>query len=545
MSTPTSPAGLAACADTLPAALERAVSLAGDDEAVVCNGRRITYAALAREIDDVAAALSAHGVRRGDHVGICLGNGIPWIVLFHAIGRLGAVTVPVNTRLKAEEIAYTLEQSDVSLLFVADRLLKIDFVELLRGICPAIDGRLPDAALPKLRSVVVLGDAAPAGALTFATFLAAGGGLPPPPAACGPDDPLLIQYTSGTTSFPKGAMLSHRNMLWDAYSTGRFFGLRAGERYFSPRPFFHVAGSTLSVIAALQHHACLVSIERYDAGDALKLMEQERCTLMSGNDTIFLMLLDHPDLATRRLALRGGWAAATPAVMERIIGQLGATETVVCYGLSEASPNISVSAWWDPIEDRIAGLMRVHPGVEVDIRPIDTDDGQAAGEIGEIFVRGWNVMQGYYAKPEETRAALDEDGWLRTGDLGRKTPDGRLVFVGRAKDIIRVGGENVAIADIENVLHQHPGIQQAQVVGVPDARLVEVPAAFVILSSGAALEAADILAWSKERLAGFKVPHYVRIVESFDQIGMTASSKVQKNKLAAHARRILGLEPAA
>ncbi len=530
------------CATTLPQALALAVRLSGGDEAVVCDGERITYGALAARVDEVAAALAALGVRRGDHVGICLGNSIRWIVLFHAIARLGAVTVPVNTRLKAEEIAYTLRQSDVTTLFVAGRLLRIDFIALLRQICPAIDTALPDTALPKLSRVVVLGDEVPAGAVGFSEFLCGAEGLAPPEPACLPDDPLLIQYTSGTTSFPKGAVLTHRNMLWNAYSAGRFFGLRAGERYFSPRPFFHVAGSTLAVIASLQYGACLVSSERYEPSEALRLLEEERCTLMSGNDTIFLMLLNHPDLPRRKLVLRGGWAAATPAVMERIATQLGATETVVCYGQSEASPNVCASAWWDPLDDRIAGLMRIHPGIEVAIRTGEDRADPAPGEVGEIYVRGWNVMKGYYAKPEETRAALSVDGWLRTGDLGRLLPDGRMAFVGRAKDIIRVGGENVAMADIENVLHRHPGIQQAQVVGVPDDRLIEVPAAFVILSGESSLAPADIIAWSRQHLAGFKVPRYVQIVESFDLIGMTASSKVQKDKLAAHARQVFGLD---
>jgi len=536
------PSDFFGCADTLPEALARAARLAGGDEAVVCNGERIGYAALAARVDEVATALVAQGVRKGDHVGICLGNGIPWIILFHAIARLGAVTVPVNTRLKAEEIAYTLRQSDVSLLFIADKLLRIDFIDLLRQICPAIDAALPDVALPQLTHVVVLGEEVPAGAIAFADFLAPAVGKPVPVPTCRPDDPLLIQYTSGTTSFPKGAVLSHRNMLWDAYSAGRFFGLRSGERYFSPRPFFHVAGSTLAIVASLQHLACLISCERYEPGDALRLMAQERCTLMSGNDTIFLMLLDHPDLPKRKLTLRGGWAAATPSVMERIAQQLGATEMVVCYGQSEASPNVCASAWWDPLEDRIAGLMRIHPGVEVEIRATEDGPTPTEGEVGEIFVRGWSVMKGYYAKPEETRAVLSEDGWLRTGDLGRLLPDGRLAFVGRAKDIIRVGGENVALADIENVLHRHPGIQQAQVVGVPDKRLIEVPAAFVILAGGTSLMPEEIIAWSKDHLAGFKVPRYVQIVDSFDLIGMTASSKIQKNKLAAYARQLFGLE---
>ena len=528
--------------DTLPASLARAAALAGPEEAMVCAGRRITFADLAARVDAVAAALAAHGVRHGDHVGICLGNGIDWVTLFFALGRIGAVTVPVNTRLKTDEIAYTLRQSDVSLLFVADQFLGIDFVAMLRAICPAIDGTLPDPALPALRGVVVLGDQVPAGAVAFARFLAGGADRPVPAPAVRHDDTLLIQYTSGTTSFPKGVMLSHRNMLWDGWCAGRRFGLRAGDRYLSPRPFFHVAGSTLSVLAALQHTACLVSLERFEAGEALRLAEEERCTLFSGNDTLFLTMLGHPDLATCRLHFRGGWVAASPAVVERAIRALGVREVVCAYGLSEASPNVTMSSWWEPEAERIGGWMAPQPGLEVRIVDTETRAPCPPGTPGEIQVRGWSVMKGYYNKPEETAKALSADGWLSTGDLGRMREDGRLAFVGRAKDIIRVGGENVAMADIENTLHRHPAIRQAQVVGVPDPRLVEVPAAFVILAEGAAATPEEIVAWSREHMAGFKVPRHVRIVASFEEIGMTASSKVQKRHLAEHARRILGLD---
>jgi fatty-acyl-CoA synthase len=329
-------------------------------------------------------------------------------------------------------------------------------------------------------------------------------------------------------------------MLLDAFFAGRNFGLRPGERYLSPRPFFHVAGSTLSVLASLQHCACLISVKRFDAGQLLDLAERERCTLISGNDTIFLMLMNDPNLASRKLNLRGGWAAASPAVVARIVETLGMHEVSVAYGLSEASPNVAITGWWEPVEDRIAGKLRPLPGVEVQIR--DEDRVVAPEQDGEIYVRGWNVMKGYFDKPAETAEVLSADGWLRTGDLGRMTADGRLTFVGRAKDITRVGGENVANLEIEDVLHSHPDIQQAQVVAIPDDRLVEVPAAFIIPVEGALIDAAALNDWLKPKLANFKLPRRFWFIQSFDEIGMTASSKIQKRHLGAYARQILEAE---
>jgi fatty-acyl-CoA synthase len=217
-------------------------------------------------------------------------------------------------------------------------------------------------------------------------------------------------------------------------------------------------------------------------------------------------------------------------------------EVVVAYGLSEASPNVGMSAWWDAEEDRVNGLLWPQPGIEVEIRDRDTGTACTPDTVGEIVVRGWSVMRGYFDKPDETEATVDSEGWLKTGDLGRMTGDGRLVFVGRAKDIIRVGGENVAPADVENTLHRHPKILQAQAIGVPDRRLVEVVAAFVTLNPGSSADPDEIIAWCAERMAGFKVPRYVRVVQSFEEIGMTASSKVQKNRLVEHAIRLLGLD---
>ncbi len=527
------------CPLTTAEALRRAVTVAPDIEAIVGPDGRLTYAELAAEVAQVRSALIASGVQKGDHVGICLGNGTRWLVLFLAIGSAGAVTVPVNTRFRTEELRYALGQSRVKMLFLADRVLGSDFGAMIASLAPAIATRLPDPALPDLAEIVMLDGNVPAGAVSWDSFKARATDLVEP--RCTPDDVLLIQYTSGTTSFPKGVMLPHRNMLANAFVAGGRMGLRIGDRYHSARPFFHVAGTTLSILAAIQCVATLITMDRFEPGEALRLLEEERCTHVSGNDTMAVLLLNHPDRPRRKLVLRGGWAAAKPTIMRRFMHELGAREAVSTYGMSETSPNICMSCWWEAEDIRIAARMRLQPGLEVRIHDIATDADVGPGEVGEILVRGWSVMRGYFDKPEETAKTLSPDGWLSTGDLGRLGADGRLEFIARAKEIIRVGGENVAPVDVEDVLHRHPKVRQAQVVGVPDARLQEVCAAFIILNEGAEAEPAELLAWAKDQMAGFKVPRYLDFVADFESIGMTASSKIQKNQLRAHAIRHFGL----
>lgn len=525
---------------TVAEALRRTAATAPEVEAIVASDGRVTWSALAEEAAHIGAGLAAQGVRKGDRVGLCLGNSVRWVTIFLALGSIGAVTVPINTRFVAGEMAYALRQSRVGTLITCDRLFKINFIAMLREICPALDGQLPDVATPDLTRMIIIGDDVPQGAIGWDAVTAADGTGAAPVKACNPDDPLLIQYTSGTTSFPKGVVLTHRNMLANAHFSGLRMGLRPADRFHSARPFFHVAGTTLSILSVLQHAATLVSMDRFEPDEALRLMEAERCTHFSGNDTMALMLLNHPDRARRKLSLRGAWLAASPTIVRRVIDELGARECVVGYGLSEASPNVAQSCFWEPEDIRASAAMRPEPGVGVRIRRADGSDAEA-GESGEILVRGWNVMLGYFDKPKETTEALDADGWLATGDLGSLDASGRLTFLGRAKEIVRVGGENVSPADVENVLHRHPAIRQAVVVGVPEERLVEVVAAFVILNDGRAINPEEIKAWAKSEMAAFKVPRHVWIVDSFEAIGMTASSKIQKKQLAAHARGLLGL----
>jgi fatty-acyl-CoA synthase len=475
---------------------EKAVALGPNREALVTPASRISYGELFAQSLRTAGALQAMGLKKGDHVGILMGNDETWLTLFYGAALAGMVTVPVNTRFKAAEIEFCVKQSDCKALFYVPQFLKQDFESMVRDL--------------KLMKVDVA-KGIPAGEFHSVEIL--------------PGDVLLIQFTSGTTAYPKGVMLTHDNMLRDALAAGTRIGIRADDRYFNCRPFFHVAGSTLSALMALSAGATLATLPTFEAGPALEMLERERCTLTSGNDTIFQMLMGHEDFPKRKLSLRGGWAAAGPQTMRAIIDVLGAKRICAAYGLSEASPNVVMSDWRDPEELRVNGLAKPHEGVEIRILE------------NEIQVRGWNVMKGYYNNPEANAKAFTDDGWLRTGDLGELVQDGRLRMVGRLKDVFRVGGENVAPAEVEEVLLAHPAVETAQVIGVPDKRLGEVPAAYVTLKAGQSAKEEELILWVKQRAANFRVPRYLRIVEDFETIGMTASGKVQKTRLREHALR--------
>ena len=476
---------------------------ANSGEALVTRDKRLSYEELYAMARGAAGFMQAQGLRRGDHVAILMGNDEKWLALFYGAALIGAVTVPVNTRFKTAEIDFCLKKSDAKALFYAKSFLNIDFESMLAGIKPKIS-------------------------------VEASGGLPAgnyKEVKVDPDDPILIQFTSGTTAYPKGAMLTHNSMLRDAWEAGTRIGVRRDDRYFNCRPFFHAAGSTLSALMALTHGCCLVTLPTFDAGGALEMMERERCTLISGNDTLFQMLMGHADFPKRKLSLRGGWAAAGPQTMRRIMDVMGARALCAAYGLSEASPNVVMNDWRDPEELRVNGLALPLPEIQLRV-----------SQEGEIQVKGWNLMRGYYNNPEATAKTFTADGWLKTGDLGELTADGRLRMTGRLKDVFRVGGENVAPAEVEEVLLAHPAVQTAQVIGVPDARLGEVPCAYVTLKAGSSASEEEILSFMKKNCANFRVPRYLRIVEDFEAIGMTASGKVQKAKLREHALRELNLQ---
>lgn len=473
----------------------------GARDALVTPSTRLNYEQLGEQAKGAAGALQALGIGKGDRVAILLPNGEQWLSLFYGAALIGAVTVPVNTRFKAGEIDFCLKQSGARALFYVDRFLNNDYGSMVREI--GFDAAIEISSVKKSEFAKVKVE---------------------------PQDLLLIQFTSGTTAYPKGAMLTHDGMLRNAWAAGARIGIRQDDRYFNCRPFFHVGGSTLSALMSLVHGACLVTLPTFEAGAALEMLERERCTLISGNDTIFQMLMGHEDFPRRKLHLRGGWAAAGPQTMRQIIDRLGMKGVCAAYGLSEASPNVAMSDWRDAEVLRVEGLALPLPGVELRISP-----------EGEIQVRGWSVMKGYCGNPQATAKAFTADGWLRTGDLGELTADGRLRMIGRLKDVFRVGGENVAPAEVEEVLLAHPAVETAQVIGVPDARLGEVPCAYVTLKSGFEISENELKDWMKNRCANFRVPRYLRIVDDFEAIGMTASGKVQKARLREHALKEFGL----
>jgi fatty-acyl-CoA synthase len=468
------------------------------DEALVTPTGRLKYKDLIEKAKQAAGGMQSLGIGKGDHVGILLPNGEDWLALFYGAALIGAVTVPVNTRFKAAEIDYSLKKSGCKAVFYVERFFGNDYGEMIKQCSVGLSFDISREHLNgKYKTTRVR-----------------------------PEDLLLIQFTSGTTAYPKGAMLTHDNMLRNAWAAGTRIGVRAEDRYFNCRPFFHVGGSTLSALMSLVFGCALVTLPTFDAGAALEMLERERCTLISGNDTIFQMLMGHADFPKRKLSLRGGWAAAGPQTMRRIIDELGMKHVCAAYGLSEASPNVVMSDWQEPESQRVEGLALPLPGLEIRI-----------SKENEIQVRGWSVMRGYCNDPEQTARAFTADGWLRTGDLGELTADGRLRMFGRMKELFRVGGENVAPAEVEEVLLGHPAVETAQVVGVPDARLGEVPCAYVTLRKGLEVKEKELTEWCKSRCANFRVPRYLKIVPDFESIGMTASGKVQKARLREHALR--------
>lgn len=510
--------------------LADAVAACADRELVVLADERATYAGIAGRAQALAADLVARGVRRGDRVAVWLTNSIEWVVTLYAAARVGAILVPVNTRYRDAEVDYLLSHAQPAVLVFEPMFGgKYDALEILRRLCPLGDPGRAGERWPGLDSILCVADSVPAGTSSFEWVSTADAtrGLPQWPDVS-PDDPMVIQYTSGTTGRPKGALLAHNSIAEDAFRVGTRLGIEAGDRLFSPLPFFHIAGLTLVNLVCATHRATVVTQRSFVPDDALALMERERCTHIGALETICLDLLDSPQRASAGLALRGGFAPGPPAIARRMRDQLGATQIVNIFGLSEASPTCAAAAWSDPPDVRTDTVGRPLPGVE--LRLVDPDSGAdvgTRGAIGEVQVRGFNVMQGYYRDPEQTSKVLC-DGWLRTGDLGRFDPNGNLRIVGRLKEIIRSGGENFAPVEVEELLLAHPSVSRAAVAGVEDARWGEAAWAFVQLEASATASEAELIDFCRLRVAAFKVPRRVIFVDEFP---VTASGKIQKVKL--------------
>ena len=403
-------------------------------------------------------------------------------------------------------------------------------------------GSLNAKAVPLLKSLIVLGDAQP-GMFAFADVKQRGRDLLPElknrESEITPDDVVLLQYTSGTTAFPKAAMLAHGQVLRNASQMATRAGFDASDRILSAMPMFHVGGSVCALLGALTIGYTLYMGPVFDAAKTLELIETEKMTAYIGLESMFIALRTHEDFQRRsRSSLKKGWTAGTSSILRMVANEIGIEYICPLFGLSEGSPNVCICDWRDPIEKRMNTMGRPQPGVELKIIDPATEEPVPPGQRGEICFRGYNVMKGYYKKPEETAAAIDKEGWLHTGDVGFLDEDGFITWTGRLKDIVRVGGENISAVEVENFLCSHPAVQAAVVIGIPDDRLGEVCMAFIQRTPDADLSEEDVIAYCKGKVSGFKVPRKVRFVREFE---MTGSGKIMKFAMRKKVLEEMGL----
>jgi fatty-acyl-CoA synthase len=482
------------------------------------QGIRWSYRELDAEVERCARALLAEGVAKGDRVGIWSPNNAEWVVVQFATARIGAILVNINPSYRAHELEYALRQSGCSVLIHAAGFKDADYGELLESIeAPALRRLLP------LREWKTLLDRA--ADVSAETLLERESQLHF-------DEPINIQYTSGTTGFPKGATLSHHNILNNGFFIGRTLGYTAEDRVCVPVPFYHCFGMVLGNLAIVTHGACIViPSEAFDAAATLAAVEAERCTSLYGVPTMFIAELGDPSFAERDLSsLRTGIMAGSPCpveVMRRVQGEMHMQEITICYGMTETSPVSAQTQRDDPLDKRVGTVGQVHPHVEVKI--VDPSGRVVRrGVSGELCTRGYSVMLGYWGDEAATRAAIDDARWMHTGDLATMDDDGYVNIVGRSKDMIIRGGENIYPREIEEFLYTHPAIADAQVIGVPDERYGEIVCAWVVLKPGAELDETALREFCRDRIARFKVPALVRFVDGFP---MTVTGKIQKFKM--------------
>jgi fatty-acyl-CoA synthase len=538
--------------------LDRTAGRFGDRDALVFPqlGHRRGYAAFRAEVREAARALVALGVEPGEHVGIWATNWPQWVVLQFAAAQVGVVLVNVNPAYRAHELQYVLGQADITTLFLTDHFKTSDYFQTLEAVCPELPacapGALRAAACPRLLRVVgIKGEKRP-GVFAWGEFLALArdvseAELDRRAAGVRAGDVVNIQYTSGTTGFPKGAMLTHRNLLMNAYYVGQRMAFGERDRLCIPVPFYHCFGCVLGTLTCVVYGAAMViPAEGFDPLATLQAIQDERCTAVYGVPTMFIAELNHPRSGEFDLtSLRTGVMAGSPCpieVMSAVVEKMGAREITIGYGLTEASPIITQTATGDDLAHRIGTVGRKIPGVEVRIVAPGTLDPLSPGQPGELIARGHGVMKGYYNKPAETAAAITPDGWLHSGDLAMETPDGYYRITGRIKDMIIRGGENISPREIEEFLHTHPAVLDVQVVGLPDERFGEEVCAWVRLKPGAALTEEGLKAFCRDQIAHYKVPRYVVFVEEFPT---TVTGKVQKFKLRERGVECFGLQKAA
>jgi fatty-acyl-CoA synthase len=526
--------------ETIGENLARTVRTYPEQEALVVPFQdvRLTYRAFDEEVDRVARGLLGMGVEKGERVGIWSPNNAEWVLLQYATAKVGAILVNLNPAYRTHEVAYALQQSGCRYLVAATEFKTSSYVEMVAEVRPQ---------LPELERVVWIGTD------DWADLLAAGervddAALVERMATLAFDDAINIQYTSGTTGFPKGATLSHHNILNNGWFIGEGCVYTEQDRVCIPVPFYHCFGMVLGNLACTTHGAAMVvPAPSFDPAATLQTVQDERCTSLYGVPTMFIAELSHPDFGRYDLSsLRTGIMAGSPCpveVMKQCINEMHMDEVTICYGMTETSPVSTQTLVDDPIDKRVGSVGRTHPHVEVKVLDPVTGLVVPRGASGELCTRGYSVMLGYWNDPERTAEAIDAARWMHTGDLAVMDEEGYLNIVGRIKDMIIRGGENVYPREIEEFLYTHPDIVDVQVIGVPDARYGEEIMAWVKLRDGAApLEADGVRAFCQGRIAHFKIPRYVQVTDEFP---MTVTGKIQKYKMREDAIELLGLQDAA
>jgi fatty-acyl-CoA synthase len=522
--------------DTIGDNFDRTVAAFGDREAMVdrVGGRRWTYRQLAEEVNALAGGLLDAGIAKGDRVGIWSPNCPEWTMLQFATAKIGAILVTINPAYRVHELGFVLNQAGITMLVSARRFKTSDYAAMISEVrpkCPALQ-RVVLINSPEWTELMNLGRAMDGTRLAAAR------------AELSADDPINIQYTSGTTGFPKGATLSHHNILNNGYFVGELCGYTEADRVCVPVPFYHCFGMVMGNLACTSHGACMViPAPGFEPGATLRAVQDEHCTSLYGVPTMFIAELSEPDFPQYDLSsLRTGIMAGSPCpveVMKQVIERMGMREVTICYGMTETSPVSTQTRADDSVDRRVSTVGRVHPHLEVKVVDPATGLTVPRGEPGELCTRGYSVMLGYWEQPDKTAEVIDNARWMHTGDLAVMDSDGYLSITGRIKDMIIRGGENVYPREIEEFLYSHPDILDAQVIGVPDERYGEEVMAWVRLRPGArSLTVEALREFCAGTLAHFKIPRYLHVVDEFP---MTVTGKIRKVEMRERAAKILGL----
>ncbi|WP_298669915.1 AMP-binding protein [uncultured Methanofollis sp.] len=543
--------------ETIGAMLNRIATQYPDNEALVSVHQNIrwTYREFLLHVNSLARGLMALGVERGDRVAIWAMNYAEWTLTQFATAKIGAILVNINPDYRVFELEYALKQAEVSTLIVQGRFKTSDYVGMVYEACPeaieARPGRVSSEKFPFLRNIIFMGDIPYNGMFTWDEMLARGEEISPDELeereeTLNFDDAINIQYTSGTTGFPKGVVLTHHGVMNNGFIIGEGMKFTEKDRLCIPVPFYHCFGMVLSNMASVTHGATMVLPSPvFNAGEVLKAIQNERCTAVHGVPTMFIAELSHPDFTKYDYStLRTGIMAGSPCpieVMKQVNTLMNMRDIVIVYGQTELSPGITMTTVDDPLESRVTTVGRAFPHTEIKIIDPKTRRIVPRGEIGEICARGYMTMKCYYNNPSATRATLDQNGWLHTGDLGVMDGEGYVKMSGRLKEMVIRGGENIYPREIEEFLHHHPKIADAYVIGVPDPKYGEELMAWVKPKNGQTLTKEDIVGFCTGQIARFKIPRYYKFVDTFP---MSVTGKIQKFKMREMAIAELGLEGA-